>query len=98
MIQTANARQLPAAPSSELQLQLEDRLASHFGRRRPIVSMDRRPSPYTSSFPVEELDVRFADGAALQLVVKDLSPEAMPDAARRARPGFLYDPRREIEV
>ena len=31
-------------------------------------------------------------------MLKDLSPEAMPDAARRARPGFLYDSRREIEV
>jgi hypothetical protein len=30
MMQTANARQIPPAQSSELQLQLEDRLASHF--------------------------------------------------------------------
>src|SRR5262249_3987119 len=33
-----------------------------------------------------------------QMVLKDLSPDAMADAARRARPGFLYDSRREIEV
>jgi hypothetical protein len=98
MRQTANAQQPTAARSSELQRELEERLASHFGQRRPIVSIDRRPSPYTSSFPVEELDVRFADGFALQMVVKDLSPDAMPNAARRARPAFLYDPRREIEV
>src|SRR5262245_1184001 len=98
MMRTANARQLPAAQPSEVQAQLEDRLASHFGGWRSIVRLDRRPSPYTSSFPVDELDVRFADGCRLQLVLKDLSPEAMRDAARRARPGFLYDPRREIEV
>src|SRR5215510_4624779 len=95
---TANARQLPAAQSSELQLQIEGRLASHFGRPRPIARLDRRLSPYASSFPVEELDVRFADGGTLQMVLKDLSPDAMADAARRARPGFLYDSRREIEV
>jgi hypothetical protein len=98
MVQAANAHRLTAARSSELQRELEERLASHFGQRRPIVSVDRRPSPYASSFPVEEVDVRFADGFALQMVVKDLSPDAMPDAARRARPAFLYDPRREIEV
>src|SRR5262245_40423518 len=98
MIQTANAHLLPATRSSALLRELEDRLASHFGQRRSIVRVDRRPSPYASSFPVEELDVRFADGFELQMVVKDLSPDAMPDAARRARPDFLYDPRREIEV
>jgi aminoglycoside phosphotransferase (APT) family kinase protein len=98
MMRTANARQLPAAQPFELQRQLEDRLASHFGEWRSIVRVDRRPSPYASSFPVDELDVRFADGFGLQLVMKDLSPEAMRYAARRARPGFLYDPRREIEV
>lgn len=97
-MQTANARQIPLAPSSELQLQLEDRLASHFGRQRAIIRLDRRPSPYSSSFPVEELDVRFADGIALHMVMKDLSPDAIPEAVRRARPAFLYDPRREIEV
>ncbi len=97
-MQVANARQLPLAQLSELQDLLEDRLASHFGRRRSIVRLETRRCPYTSSFPVEELDVQFADGLALQLVMKDLSPEALPDAARRARPGFLYDARREIEV
>lgn len=97
MIQTAQARHLPAQ-SSALQRELEDRLASHFGRRRPIVQIDRRPSPYASSFPVDEVDVRFADGCALRMVVKDLSPDAMPDEARRARPTFLCDPRREIDV
>lgn len=60
--------------------------------------MEQRDCPYASSFPVEELDVQFSDGFALQLIMKDLSPEAMPDAARRSRPGFLYDARREIEV
>src|SRR5262245_43238070 len=98
MRQTANADQLTALQSPELQLRLEDRLASHFGQRRAIVRLDRRPSPYASSFPVDELDVRLADGFALHMVMKDLSPDAMPAAARRARPEFLNDPRREIEV
>src|SRR5262249_22594106 len=97
-MESASARPLAVAQPSELQLQLEKRLASHFGRRRSIVSLDRRLSPYTSSFPVEELDVEFADGFALELVMKDLSPDAMRDRARRARPAFLYEPLREIAV
>jgi hypothetical protein len=80
-----------------LQLHLEDRLASHFGRRRSIVGLERRPCPYASSFPVDELDVQLADGSELQLVVKDLSAASLSERAR-VRPDFLYEPRREIQV
>jgi hypothetical protein len=73
-------------------------LANHFGRRRAIVKLARRPSPYTSSFTIEEIDVGFADGSELQLVMKDLSPTAVMESARRARPEFLYEPRREIQA
>jgi hypothetical protein len=62
------------------------------------VSIARRPCPYTSSFAIEELDVRLSDGTELPLVMKDLSPEAMGESARRARPAFLYEPRREIHA
>lgn len=85
-------------PPSELQLHLETRLANHFGRRRAIIKLARRPCPYTSSFPIEEIDVGFADGSELQLVMKDLSPDGMVESARRARPEFLYEPRREIHT
>src|SRR6516225_8647396 len=51
----------------ELQRPLEDRLADHFGQRRAIVRVARRPSPYSSSFSLEEIDVGFADGSDLQL-------------------------------
>jgi hypothetical protein len=90
----------PVHPSdaSAFQRELEERLAEHFGRPRPIVSLARRPSPYTSSFAIEELDVALDDGAELQLVMKDLSPDAMEEGARRVRPDFLYEPRREIHV
>jgi hypothetical protein len=98
MMQGVNARRLPSAQPSELHLHLEDRLAKHFGRRCPIVKLGRRPSPYTSSFPVEEIDVGFADGSELQLVMKNLSLEAMAESARHVRPEFLFEPRREIQV
>ena len=63
-----------------------------------IVKLDRRPSPYASSFALEEIDVVFADGSEAALVMKDLSPDAMDADAKRARPAFLSDPRREIET
>jgi Phosphotransferase enzyme family len=98
MLQGVNARRAPPAQLSELQLLLEDRLTSHFGRRCSIVKLGRRLCPSTSSFPVEEIDVEFADGSELQLVMKDLSAEAMAESARRVRPEFLNEPRREIQV
>jgi Phosphotransferase enzyme family len=98
MIQGVNARRAPPAQLSELQLHLQDRLSRHFGRRCTIVKLGRRPCPSTSSFPVEEIDVEFADGSELQLVMKDLNSEAMAESARRVRPEFLNEPRREIQV
>jgi len=88
----------PSTRPSTLQGHLEHRLASHFGRRVRIVRFEERASPYASSFPVDELDVQLEDGADLPLVVKDLSWAAMSPSARRIRPGFLYEPRREIQV
>jgi hypothetical protein len=66
--------------------------------RAAIVRLERRPSPYTSSFALEEIDVVFADGSEAALVMKDLSPDAMDVDARRARPAFLSEPRREIQT
>lgn len=63
-----------------------------------IVKLDRRPSPYASSFALEEIDVVFADGSEAALVMKDLSPDAMDAQTRRVRPAFLSEPRREIQA
>ena len=81
-----------------LQPYLEERLADYFGRRRSILKLDRRLCPYSSSFRLDELRVRFDDGSNVQLLLKDLSREAMVEHARRARPKFLYEPRREINA
>jgi hypothetical protein len=81
-----------------MKLSLENRLADHFSQRRAIVKLARRPCPYSSSFALDEIDVAFDDGSKLQLVMKDLSPQSMAVSARRARPDFLYEPRREIQA
>jgi aminoglycoside phosphotransferase (APT) family kinase protein len=58
----------------------------------------RRPSPFRSSFAIEEIDLRLADGRSLALMVKDLSRSALSPAARRAKRRALYDPLREVGV
>ena len=64
----------------------------------PITQVRRRPSPYYSSFLMEELDVALEDGTALALVLKDLSTRARLEGARRFKPPFLYSPVREIQT
>jgi aminoglycoside phosphotransferase (APT) family kinase protein len=63
-----------------------------------VARLDRRPLQCRSSFTLEELDVSLDDGTSVNLVFKDLGRAALLDGAREAKPSFLYNPRREIEV
>src|SRR3954468_25031699 len=65
---------------------------------RRVVGVRREPHPYRTSYPVEAVDVDLDDGSAVPLVLKDLSRDALTETARRAKPAFLHDPLREIEV
>jgi hypothetical protein len=87
---------LEMVSTAELQEALETELSGHFGARRSITSLKRRLSQYSSSFALEELDVRLEDGTVLKLMFKDLSWQALLADARWAKPEFLYNPRREI--
>jgi thiamine kinase-like enzyme len=60
--------------------------------------VDRHPSPYRSSFPIEELDVRRDDGSQVTLAFKRLDWSDLDDRARVAKPGFLHEPEREARV
>jgi hypothetical protein len=60
--------------------------------------LHRGPFEYRSTAPMVEVDVRFADGSTARALVKDFSPSAQTERARHAKPAFLVDPRREIEV
>src|SRR5439155_21198427 len=77
---------------------LEGALARHFERPCRVVGLERAPSPYRSSFALEDLTVRLDDGRSLDIVFKDVSPRGLSDAARAVKPAFLYDPRREIRT
>jgi thiamine kinase-like enzyme len=64
----------------------------------PIARFERRPSPFRTSFPIEEIDLELADGGALRLMSKRLGWEELEPAARLAKPRFLHDPAREPAV
>jgi aminoglycoside phosphotransferase (APT) family kinase protein len=66
---------------------LLDGLAQALGR--PVASVVRRPWPYASTAPVEELAI----SGCPRLLFKDLSPRH-----RTSRPEFVADPLREVEA
>jgi hypothetical protein len=84
--------------TAEVQVALGNALSGASGTRQRIVELERRPTPYSTSFAIEELRVRLADGTSLELMFKDFSPQALLETARRIRPSFIYDPMREIET
>jgi hypothetical protein len=65
---------------------------------RRIVSIRREPSPYRASCRLEQLRIRYDTGDPLDIIFKDLGFDGLSDEAKRIRPQFVYDPRREIEV
>jgi thiamine kinase-like enzyme len=84
--------------SDRLGAALEAALSRHFGGPRRVARLTRRQSEYSSSFPLDELDVTLEDGTTLELMLKNVGWQALLEEARRAKPPFLYDPLREIET
>jgi aminoglycoside phosphotransferase (APT) family kinase protein len=62
------------------------------------VDIHRSPSAYATSYALENITVTLDDGSVLPLILKHLNPARMTERARRAKPDFLIDPRREIAV
>jgi aminoglycoside phosphotransferase (APT) family kinase protein len=63
-----------------------------------IAGYERRPHVYRTSFSLDALDVRLADGTELELLVKGVGRGGLDASIRNAKPAFLYDPLREVEV
>lgn len=91
-------RTLPSIEDRELIAELERALGEYYGAPRRIARLERRPSAYRTSYYLEELDVWCDDGQYLEMIFKDASPAALSELARRAKPPFVLEPRREIEV
>jgi aminoglycoside phosphotransferase (APT) family kinase protein len=85
------------APSTE---ELRGALDGEMRRRRRggIASLERRPHPYRTSFPLEDLDVVLDDGNRVDVVFKDLGLDRMEESARAVKESGLYEPGREIEA
>jgi hypothetical protein len=94
----ARATMSPPAMDLHLRLAVEQALDGHTGGLRRILSVERVPSPYRASCALEQLRVRFEGRDPLDIIFKDLGPEALSEEARQIKPQFLHDPRREIEV
>lgn len=63
-----------------------------------ILAISRKPHAYSTSFALEALDLELDDGSHVELLIKDLSADALSDDAKRTRPGFLFDPARCVAV
>jgi thiamine kinase-like enzyme len=83
-----------AAPSdAELGAGLEAAAASV--GLEPAGEVERRPSPYRTSFPIEELRVELRGRGVVRLAFKRLDWEELEPSAQLAKPRFLHDPGRE---
>jgi Phosphotransferase enzyme family len=86
------------ASTVELRSTLERLLPEALGRPCQVVELRRRPSPYRTSFALEEVDATLDGGERLELMLKDLGWQGLTAVGRGAKPDFLYDPLREISV
>ncbi len=98
MNRSAEGSKLKTADDFELHTALERSLCNFFGLYRQIVKLERRVSDYRSSFGLEELTVRLADGTKLSIMFKDMNRDSLHESGKRAKPEFIYNPEREIEV
>lgn len=89
---------LSAKAFAELRAALEGAFDRHFGRTCRIVRLMSRPFVFRTSFAMLEVDAMLDDGMHLSLLLKDLGRQGLLESARRAKPDFLYDPLREIEM
>jgi aminoglycoside phosphotransferase (APT) family kinase protein len=60
--------------------------------------VERRSSPYRTSFPIEELRFELAKRGPVRIGFKQLQWERLEPSAQLAKPRFLHDPEREPEV
>lgn len=77
---------------------LQRALTETRGTPTEVAELVRRPFAYETSFAIDELEVRLADGERLALVVKDVGAGGLSAAAAATKPADTLDPDREIAV
>ena len=83
---------------AELRDVLQRGLHRRFGSGCRVELVRRSPSACRSSYSIEHLEVRCAGGRTLNMVFKDLSAGEISELTQQAKPSFLYDPLREMNV
>jgi len=63
-----------------------------------VVELRRRPWEYSTSAPLEFVTAVMDDGREHNLVLKHLGLADITEKARRAKPSFVINPQREIEI
>ena len=63
-----------------------------------IVRLESTPCVERTSFHLVDLEIELEDGTVLRLLLKDLGLKNLHETARRVKPGFLYEPLREIKT
>jgi aminoglycoside phosphotransferase (APT) family kinase protein len=81
---------------TELRAGLERALAE--AGFRLVGEVERRPSSYRTSFPIEELRLELAGRGPVRLGWKRLDWDELDRKAQLAKPRFLHDPQREPAV
>ena len=84
--------------AAELRTAFEAALGEHEGAPVAVTRLERRPCEYRTSYALEELDATLGDGREVHAMWKDLSRACLSESALRAKPEFMHDPLREIEV
>jgi Phosphotransferase enzyme family len=84
------------ASDLELLSVLDDLLCCHSPVLGRIVRLESAPCIDRTSFRLTDLEVELHDGSILRLLLKDLGRKHAHETARRVKPGFLYEPLREI--
>jgi aminoglycoside phosphotransferase (APT) family kinase protein len=63
-----------------------------------VAGLRRKPWEYATSSPLELVTAVMEDGRARDFILKHLASGDMSERARRAKPPFVVEPRREIEM
>lgn len=85
-------------PAGQVEALLQVMLSRGLGTARRIRAVEHRSSSTRSSFTLEEVDVIVDEGELVRLVLKILGSPGLQASAAMAKPLFLHDPLREIEL
>ena len=82
----------------ELMRALDEVLHYHNGEPGKIVRLKSTLCDDWTSFNLVDLEIDLEDGTVLRLLLKDLGLKNLHETARQIKPGFLYNPLREIKT